>query len=325
MLTIRSYEDTDRDATIEIFLGAIRQTAARDYTPAQITAWAQVADPDAWHETRLSRPTWIAELDGRPVGFTDLGPDGLIDMLFVAPDAAGRGVAARLLQQVNATALAAGMARLWTQASLTAEGFFARHGFGVVRRQIVERRGQRLRNALMDKALPTQTAAELSSVTLQAAEQADVAALSAFSVATYVAAFGAGFTPADLASHLARNLSMTRWRDYLASDSVLMAIANQAPVGFVQFGPGETPDAWGLHRLYVAAHQQGRGVGSMLLDTALKRIDHAGARTVTLTVWGQNAGAIRLYERAGFVPVDRVPFTTESGAVLGHDLVMRRG
>lgn len=154
MLTIRSYEDRDRDATIRIFLDAIRHVAARDYAPAEVAAWAQVDDAEGWHRVRLSRPTWIAEVDGQPVGFTDLCPDGLVDMMFVAPDAGGRGVATALLQQVETSARAAGMRRLWTEASRTAEGFFARHGFVVVRRQIVEKRGQRLGNAVMEKTLP---------------------------------------------------------------------------------------------------------------------------------------------------------------------------
>lgn len=149
----RPYRNDDRDATIAIFLSAIRQVASRDYTPEQIAVWARVDDPDAWQGARNSRPTWIAELDGKPVGFTDLLADGLIDMMFVAPEAAGRGVAAKLLQTVEASARAAGIDRLWTEASLTAEGFFVHHGFTIVRRQIVEKRGQQLRNAVMEKHL----------------------------------------------------------------------------------------------------------------------------------------------------------------------------
>jgi putative acetyltransferase len=162
MLTIRPYRDDafDRDATIRIFLSAIRETASRQYTPAQVAAWAQVDDPARWHAVRLSRPTWIAELDGQPAGFSDLLPDGLLDMMFVAPEAGGQGVARALLGIVEAAARDAGSTRLWTEASLTAEGFFTHHGFAVVTRQVVEKRGQQLRNAVMEKQLPLAAATQ---------------------------------------------------------------------------------------------------------------------------------------------------------------------
>ena len=50
----------------------------------------------------MSRPTWIAEVDGQAVGFTDLTADGLLDMMFVHPQFQGRGIASRLLQEVEA-------------------------------------------------------------------------------------------------------------------------------------------------------------------------------------------------------------------------------
>lgn len=153
MLTIRPYRDdaADCDASIRMFLSAIRETASRHYTSDQIAAWAQVDDPARWHEVRLSRPTWIAELDGRAAGFSDLMDDGLNDMMFVAPYAGGHGVARALLETIEAVAAERGLERLWTEASLSAEGFFLRHGFVVVRRQMVQKRGQVLKNAVMEK------------------------------------------------------------------------------------------------------------------------------------------------------------------------------
>jgi putative acetyltransferase len=46
-----------------------------------------------------------------------------------------------------------GTPRLWADVSLTAEPFFARHGFAVEARQQVERHGVVLRNTRMAKLL----------------------------------------------------------------------------------------------------------------------------------------------------------------------------
>jgi len=54
-----------------------------------------------------------------------------------------------------------------------------------------------------------------------------------------------------------------------------------------------------VESLAVLAPWRGRGIGTALLDEALRRLWAAGERSVGLSVDGDNPGAIRLYERAG--------------------------
>ncbi len=151
--SIKPYEPGDTQATIDIFLGAIREAASKDYSPAQIAAWAKVDDAEVWARYRASRPTWLA-MDGfLPVGFTDLTSEGLLDMMFVAPDYQGKGVATLLLATVESAARKQGLQRIFTEASLTARPFFQRKGFTVLTAQQVVKRGQTLPNFLMEKML----------------------------------------------------------------------------------------------------------------------------------------------------------------------------
>lgn len=149
---IRAYRPADLDAVIAVFVGAVREVASRDYAPAQIDAWARV-DRDAWASRRLSRPTWVAVLGPSVIGFTDLEPDGHLDMMFVHPRHQGAGIATALLATVEAAARAHGLARIFTEASLTARPFFERRGFSVLAHQTVEKRGQTLANVRMEKML----------------------------------------------------------------------------------------------------------------------------------------------------------------------------
>jgi len=151
-LFVRPYQTTDLDAVIEIFLRAIREVAVKDYDRAQVDAWAQV-DRGVWARRRLSRPTWVAVIDQERVGFTDLEPDGHLDMMFVHPAHQAIGVATLLLATVEAAATARGINRLSTEASLTARPFFERRGFSVLASQRVEKRGQFLTNFRMEKTL----------------------------------------------------------------------------------------------------------------------------------------------------------------------------
>ncbi|ACE91357.1 MULTISPECIES: GNAT family N-acetyltransferase [Rhizobium] len=150
-ILIRPYAPRDADATIEIFLRAIREVSSKDYLPAQIEAWAKVEDRSLWAQRRISRPGWIAEIDGAPVGFSDLTDDGCLDMMFVHPEFQGLGIATRLLSRVEEEALNRGFTRIYTEASRTARPFFERRGFRVMARQTVEKRGQSLENFLMEK------------------------------------------------------------------------------------------------------------------------------------------------------------------------------
>ncbi len=133
---------------------AVRVTARADYSEAQVRAWApDEIDESAWAAARAKARTFVAERDGAPVGFIDLEPDGHIDMLFVHPAEQRRGTAAALLARVEATAREAGIARLHTEASITARGFFERHGFNVLAPQTVELRGQQFLNYRITKEL----------------------------------------------------------------------------------------------------------------------------------------------------------------------------
>jgi putative acetyltransferase len=153
-VTIRPYRDQDAAATAEVFLRAIREVAVRDYSSAQIAAWGQVEDLEAWGKRRAAATTWIAMHDNAIAGFSDLLDNGRLDMMFVHPDHQGVGVASSLLAQVERQAHLRNFSAITTEASRTARGFFEVKGFVLIRAQQVERRGEVLENFLMEKVLP---------------------------------------------------------------------------------------------------------------------------------------------------------------------------
>ncbi|WP_168916550.1 GNAT family N-acetyltransferase [Microcella flavibacter] len=129
MLSIRPYEPRDADPTLEVLRAAIAVTARADYSEQQTRLWASRAERPGWHERRAAVETWVAELDGRVVGFIDRDEHGYIDMLFVHPEAGGRGVARALVERVIASAEAAGLEWMTVHASLTARPVLLRLGF----------------------------------------------------------------------------------------------------------------------------------------------------------------------------------------------------
>ncbi len=121
-----------------MFRAAVTRTAAADYAPDQIAAWVGPDEIDlaAWDVRRRAAHTVVAVLGLRAggdqvVGFADWWDDGLLDMLFVHPDAAGQGLARRLVDRVLSEARQAGLEDLHTHASRTARPVFEHLGFQV--------------------------------------------------------------------------------------------------------------------------------------------------------------------------------------------------
>ncbi len=154
MIEIRDYQDSDCDALADIFTRAVRQIARRDYSPAQILAWApETCDMEKFAARRHARPTFVAEYKGQVAGFTDLDAEGHIDMFYVNPDFQRRGVGSAMLRFVTVRAQNERVKRLHGEVSITARPVFERHGFKVLAYQTVETNGQALGNYRMEKLL----------------------------------------------------------------------------------------------------------------------------------------------------------------------------
>jgi putative acetyltransferase len=92
-------------------------------------------------------------VDSRIAGFIAYEDGDHVDLLFTAPDFVRRGVASALYEGVEATLTAKGVRELFTEASLVARPFFARHGFEVIEQETVVRRDIELVRFRMRKTL----------------------------------------------------------------------------------------------------------------------------------------------------------------------------
>ena len=153
-ITIRPYESRDAADLASLFRDSVRSIAARDYTARQLQAWApDVIDEEKFGQRCEKKMTWVAEVGGRIAGFSDLEPDGHVDMLYVHPDLQRRGVARALLHHVEEKARTMDLRRLHTEASVTAQPAFEAMGYRVIVPQTVTIRGESLMNYRMEKRL----------------------------------------------------------------------------------------------------------------------------------------------------------------------------
>jgi L-amino acid N-acyltransferase len=112
-----------------------------------------------------------------------------------------------------------------------------------------------------------------------------------------------------------------------AGNPVLVAEIDGHVVGFAAYDDFRNTTKWPgyrftvEHTIHVQAEYQSAGVGSLLLQSLLRRAMAAGKHVMIGAVDGENDGSIRFHERHGFVQVARLP---EVGFKFGRwlDLVL---
>lgn len=159
-LALRLYSASDADVCRRLFLDTVRRINSRDYTPAQVAAWADATlDPEPWFRRFNGKIAYVVESDedARMVGFADLSSDGYLDRLFVSADHQRLGIATTLMNAIEQAAKEMNLLRIHTQASITAKPFFLSRGFTVVTEQTVECRGVKLTNFVMELLIATRS------------------------------------------------------------------------------------------------------------------------------------------------------------------------
>lgn len=143
------------------------------------------------------------------------------------------------------------------------------------------------------------------------ATKADGDALSRLGQETFTETFGSRYSAEDLSLFLEKNHARDVYEDFLKTPDSRAWIAEAddgRPVGFATICPcglpvpEMKPNSGELQRFYLLDPYHGRGIGSQMLTLALEwasaRFDH-----LYLSVFSENHGAMRLYERFGFVKI----------------------
>jgi len=151
---VRDYKSSDLEALVGLFQRSVREVASRDYSPLEVSAWApELPELDAWARRLDAGGVFVYEHNAEISGFARVDDTGCFDLLYVHPKTQRQGVARALFDRVISWAASRGIRHLHAEVSVTAQPFFERMGFHVVKEQTVERRGVSLRNVRMEKQI----------------------------------------------------------------------------------------------------------------------------------------------------------------------------
>ena len=139
-MEFREYKDTDLHAVMDLFYVTVHEVNKNDYSEEQLDAIAPKAANEYHWEKSLEKNHTI-------------GKTGYLDRLYVHPDYLRKGIASKLVEDLEAYAKKHDCHVINVTSSITSKPFFESKGYAVIEEQINERRGERLLRYLMEKKI----------------------------------------------------------------------------------------------------------------------------------------------------------------------------
>ncbi len=157
---IKIYRATKEDVGMitELFRDTIQNINSKDYGKDEIDDWSSWwTDHDKWQE-RIEEQYFIkAMINDKIVGFSSLATDGYLDFIFTHQSHQGQGVASNLIRKIEKKAKEQGNALVYSDVSITAKGFFEKHGYIVEKQLFKKARNKELINFRMTKKIHSST------------------------------------------------------------------------------------------------------------------------------------------------------------------------
>ena len=153
---------------------------------------------------------------------------------------------------------------------------------------------------------------------LRAMHRDDVPEMARFARHSFVEKFGHIYHPDDLSSFLDKVYSHAAIAGELADPKLVFHLATDESgtlagyckialaSGFPEHARGSR--AMELKQLYTDPARTGQGIGGRLMAWAMTQFDAHGGDEVHISVWSENYGAQRFYERYGFTKLADVDF-----------------
>jgi putative acetyltransferase len=122
---------TERDAAelARLHRGTIRHVNNRDYSPAQIEAWAGRTSAAKFRRSHQTHIRFVAIEESKIIGFADFGKDGSFGGLYAHKDFVGQGVGTKLIQKIEEVGRKRGVKMFEFLSTKTAKHFYERNGY----------------------------------------------------------------------------------------------------------------------------------------------------------------------------------------------------
>jgi len=132
-----------------LFTNTIHKTCNKDYTQAQLDAWASPnIDFKIWEEKVAKSKPYLAIIQNKLVGFVEFYED-YIDCFYIHHQYQGMGVGKSLMKHILAIAKNNNISKIKVDVSITAKPFFEKFGFKQITMNHIKRCDEELINFSM--------------------------------------------------------------------------------------------------------------------------------------------------------------------------------
>jgi putative acetyltransferase len=161
-IILRRAVPEDLEELRKLYYDTVTTINAKDYDENQIRAWvgpwANSAKPvrgegKTFSQKIVEQYFIVAIIDNVIAGFASLEDNGYLDFMYVHKDYQRCGVAKALLTELESYARKKGIKELDAIVSITAKGFFEKHGWKKIREDVVEIRGAMFTDNILVKTL----------------------------------------------------------------------------------------------------------------------------------------------------------------------------
>ena len=124
-MEFREYKNTDLHAVMDLFYVTVHEVNKNDYSEEQLDA---IAPKDAneyhWEKSLEKNHTIVVEEDDKLIAFGNIGKTGYLDRLYVHPDYLRKGIASKLVEELEEYAKKHGSHVINVTSSITSKAFF---------------------------------------------------------------------------------------------------------------------------------------------------------------------------------------------------------
>ncbi len=142
-VSYRRSTSADAQAVFELVSRSVSRLAPTPYSQEVVDTWMVGRVAGDYLKDCAERVIWIAELDGKPIGFAH-GEPGEVVRLFVDADHTGIGAGAGLMQRALEDALPNKYGKVKIEATLNAVPFYQKWGFAKIRDGVFSGRDESL-------------------------------------------------------------------------------------------------------------------------------------------------------------------------------------
>ena len=152
---IRPLEEKDLHDMQDLFRSTVLNVNIKDYTMEEVEDWASCGDDiEHWKEL-MSSNQYVGAFNeqGYLIGFSSMNKNGYLHSMFVHKDWQGKGIATKLLSEVEKMARQYKVKEIISEVSKTARPFFEHKGYVVECEQKQQANRLKLTNYKMKKVL----------------------------------------------------------------------------------------------------------------------------------------------------------------------------